>query len=300
MRASAWAGAPRNPCRGREADGPGHGGLLLAHTETLKEEDPAKFEAHSAKYVAAGIEAEKMEDACVGAQIMEDPEGEEAEKKDITHAREEVRAQSSTDNWMDIFYDVQVKEYMGKLQKEDPARFEALFDMYVAAGIEDEEMEVTGIEDRDKIKEDTEGEEAEKMDITHTHVEVQTQPLTINWMDVFYDVGTEMAEEETQIDADEILGKCVGLLEGARNSWAAAFGVAGRLGARLVGDTLVFQPLVGGSDEDEESFDEEEEESEEDLPFSEEEEDLEEGEEEEDCYSSEAEQEAGYDEGEGG
>merc|ERR1719297_693370 len=59
------------------------------YMEMLQEEDPTKYEAHFAKYIAAGIDAEKMEDMYSEAheKIKEDPEAEKPEKKDITHTR---------------------------------------------------------------------------------------------------------------------------------------------------------------------------------------------------------------------
>mmetsp|Transcript_4146 Transcript_4146/g.4685 ORF Transcript_4146/g.4685 Transcript_4146/m.4685 type:complete len:88 (+) Transcript_4146:2-265(+) len=55
--------------------------------EMMQEEDPTKYEAHFAKYIAEGIDAEKIEDMYTEAheKIREDPVGEPAEKKDITH-----------------------------------------------------------------------------------------------------------------------------------------------------------------------------------------------------------------------
>merc|ERR1719343_1462692 len=63
------------------------GGHVKEYMEMLQEEDPTKYEAHFAKYIEADIDAEKLEDMYTDAfdKIREDPEGEKAEKKDITH-----------------------------------------------------------------------------------------------------------------------------------------------------------------------------------------------------------------------
>jgi len=65
------------------------GSHVKEYMEMLQEEDPTKYEAHFAKYIAAGIDAEKMEDMYTEAheKIKEDPEAEKGEKKDITHTR---------------------------------------------------------------------------------------------------------------------------------------------------------------------------------------------------------------------
>jgi large subunit ribosomal protein L5e len=57
--------------------------------EMMAEEDPTKYEAHFAKYIAGDIDAEKMEDMYTEAhgKIREDPDFEPAEKKDITWTR---------------------------------------------------------------------------------------------------------------------------------------------------------------------------------------------------------------------
>jgi len=67
------------------------------YMEMLQEEDPTKYEAHFAKYIAAGIDAEKMEDMYSEAheKIKDDPEAEKAEKKDITHTRKGNHINSS-------------------------------------------------------------------------------------------------------------------------------------------------------------------------------------------------------------
>ncbi|CAJ1332504.1 unnamed protein product [Effrenium voratum] len=64
--------------------------LVKEYMEMLQEEDPTKYEAHFSKYIAAGIDAEKMEDMYTEAheKIREDPTGEMAEKKDITYEKD--------------------------------------------------------------------------------------------------------------------------------------------------------------------------------------------------------------------
>jgi len=67
------------------------------YMEMLQEEDPTKYEAHFAKYIAAGIDAEKMEDMYSEAheKIKEDPEFTPPEKKGITHTRKGNHVTSS-------------------------------------------------------------------------------------------------------------------------------------------------------------------------------------------------------------
>lgn len=66
------------------------GNHVKEYMEMLQEEDPTKYEAHFAKYIEAGIEADKMEDMYTEAheKIREDPTGEPAEKKDISYERD--------------------------------------------------------------------------------------------------------------------------------------------------------------------------------------------------------------------
>ncbi|CAK0888868.1 unnamed protein product [Prorocentrum cordatum] len=70
--------------------------------EMLAEEDPTKYEAHFAKYIAADIDADKMEDMYSEAhdKIKEDPDREEKEKKSITHEHKgnAVKSSDGTDH----------------------------------------------------------------------------------------------------------------------------------------------------------------------------------------------------------
>mmetsp|Transcript_96360 Transcript_96360/g.297141 ORF Transcript_96360/g.297141 Transcript_96360/m.297141 type:complete len:157 (-) Transcript_96360:125-595(-) len=63
------------------------GSHVKEYMEMMAEEDPTKYEAHFSKYIEAGIDADKIEDMYTEAheKIREDPTGEPAEKKDITH-----------------------------------------------------------------------------------------------------------------------------------------------------------------------------------------------------------------------
>merc|ERR1719476_1033116 len=65
------------------------GGHVKEYMEMMAEEDSTKYEAHFAKYIAADIDAEKMEDMYTEAfeKIREDPDREPAEKKGVTHER---------------------------------------------------------------------------------------------------------------------------------------------------------------------------------------------------------------------
>merc|ERR1712217_299683 len=59
------------------------------YMEMLQEEDPTKYEAHFSKFIAADIDADKMEDMYseAHAKIRENPDGEHAEKKGLTCTR---------------------------------------------------------------------------------------------------------------------------------------------------------------------------------------------------------------------
>merc|ERR1712232_232100 len=59
------------------------------YMEMLQEEDPTKYEAHFSKFIAAGIDADKMEDMYTDAhaKIREDPDGESKNKKSVTYTR---------------------------------------------------------------------------------------------------------------------------------------------------------------------------------------------------------------------
>lgn len=60
------------------------------YMEMLQEEDPTKYEAHFAKFLAAGVEPEKLEDMYSEAhdKIREDPAKAKAAKKAMTHKRD--------------------------------------------------------------------------------------------------------------------------------------------------------------------------------------------------------------------
>jgi len=65
------------------------GGHVKEYMEMMEEEDPTKYEAHFSKYIAADIDAEKMEDMYTECheKIREDPDCEKNEKKEITYER---------------------------------------------------------------------------------------------------------------------------------------------------------------------------------------------------------------------
>jgi len=73
------------------------GAHVKEYMEMLAEEDPTKYEAHFSKYIEADIDADKMEEMYTEAheKIKEDPEPEAAEKKEITHTRDEETVNSS-------------------------------------------------------------------------------------------------------------------------------------------------------------------------------------------------------------
>merc|ERR1719277_2432193 len=73
------------------------GGHVKEYMEMLAEEDPTKYEAHFAKYIKNDIDPEKIEDMYTEAieKIKEDPDGEETEKKDITHEHKGNKVTSS-------------------------------------------------------------------------------------------------------------------------------------------------------------------------------------------------------------
>merc|ERR1711920_743862 len=73
------------------------GGHVKEYMEMLEEEDPTKYEAHFAKFIAEDINGEKLEEMYTDAheKIKEDPEYEPAEKKGITHQRDGEQITSS-------------------------------------------------------------------------------------------------------------------------------------------------------------------------------------------------------------
>jgi len=73
------------------------GGHVKEYMEMLEEEDPTKYEAHFAKFIAEDINGDKLEEMYTDAheKIREDPEPTPAEKKGITHTREEEQITSS-------------------------------------------------------------------------------------------------------------------------------------------------------------------------------------------------------------
>merc|ERR1719401_3136184 len=73
------------------------GNHVQEYMEMMKEEDPTKYEAHFAKYIAEGIEPDKVEDMYTEAheKIREDPVGEASEKKEVTHERKGNHVKSS-------------------------------------------------------------------------------------------------------------------------------------------------------------------------------------------------------------
>jgi len=73
------------------------GAHVKEYMEMLQEEDPTKYEAHFAKFIAEDIDGEKLEEMYTEAheKIRENPDSEPAEKKGITHTREEEQITSS-------------------------------------------------------------------------------------------------------------------------------------------------------------------------------------------------------------
>merc|ERR1712217_876689 len=59
------------------------------YMEMLQEEDPTKYEAHFSKFIAADIDADKMEEMYSNAheKIKENPDGKESAKKGFTYTR---------------------------------------------------------------------------------------------------------------------------------------------------------------------------------------------------------------------
>jgi len=78
------------------------GNHVKEYMEAMAEEDPTKYEAHFAKYIAADIDADKVEDMYTDAhaKIKEDPTFSPVEKKGITHARtaENLKSSDGTDH----------------------------------------------------------------------------------------------------------------------------------------------------------------------------------------------------------
>merc|ERR1712160_91639 len=73
------------------------GGHVKDYMEMLEEEDATKYEAHFAKYIAADIDADKLEDMYSEAhdKIKEDPDPEEKEKKGVSHVRKGNKVKTS-------------------------------------------------------------------------------------------------------------------------------------------------------------------------------------------------------------
>mmetsp|Transcript_8565 Transcript_8565/g.18751 ORF Transcript_8565/g.18751 Transcript_8565/m.18751 type:complete len:314 (+) Transcript_8565:91-1032(+) len=73
------------------------GNHVKEYMEMMAEEDPTKYEAHFAKFIAADIDADKMEDMYTEAheKIREDPTGEKSESKGVTYERKGNKAVGS-------------------------------------------------------------------------------------------------------------------------------------------------------------------------------------------------------------
>merc|ERR1712039_1110677 len=71
-----------------------------------------------------------------------------------------------------------VTEYMEMMKEEDPTKYEAHFSKYIKEGIEPDKLEDMYTEAIEKIKEDPDGKETEKKDITH-----ERSGMTINSSD---------------------------------------------------------------------------------------------------------------------
>merc|ERR1719310_864764 len=74
-----------------------YGKHVAEYMEMLAEEDPTKYEAHFAKYIEAGKDADSLEEMYTEAfaKIREDPEHEPAEKKGVTYERKGNKATCS-------------------------------------------------------------------------------------------------------------------------------------------------------------------------------------------------------------
>eukprot|EP00933_Yihiella_yeosuensis_P067003 TRINITY_DN715_c0_g1_i10.p1 TRINITY_DN715_c0_g1~~TRINITY_DN715_c0_g1_i10.p1 ORF type:complete len:314 (-),score=88.31 TRINITY_DN715_c0_g1_i10:72-1013(-) len=73
------------------------GNHVKEYMEMLKEEDPTKYEAHFSKFISNDFDEDQMEDKYTEAfdKIREDPTGEPAEKKDVTHEHKGNKVTSS-------------------------------------------------------------------------------------------------------------------------------------------------------------------------------------------------------------
>jgi len=73
------------------------GSHVKEYMEMLQEEDPTKYEAHFSKFIENDIDADKIEEMYTDAheKIREDPDHEQAEKKDIKHERDGEQISSS-------------------------------------------------------------------------------------------------------------------------------------------------------------------------------------------------------------
>lgn len=94
--------APEEKGQDAEYDAEAHkerifGSHVKEYMEAMAEEDPNKYEAHFSKFIENDIDADKIEEMYETAheKIREDPVGEPAEKKQITHTRERNKVTSS-------------------------------------------------------------------------------------------------------------------------------------------------------------------------------------------------------------
>lgn len=74
-----------------------YGKHVSEYMEMLAEEDPTKYEAHFAKYIESGKDADALEEMYTEAfsKIREDPDKEAKDKKEITHERKGNNVTSS-------------------------------------------------------------------------------------------------------------------------------------------------------------------------------------------------------------
>jgi large subunit ribosomal protein L5e len=73
------------------------GGNVKEYMEMMQEEDPTKYEAHFSKFIAADIDADKLEDMYSDAhgKIRENPDGVTKEKKGITFTKDGAKMTGS-------------------------------------------------------------------------------------------------------------------------------------------------------------------------------------------------------------
>jgi len=94
------------------------GNHVKEYMEMLQEEDPTKYEAHFAKYIAEGLEPDGMEEMYSGAhsKIRADPDAKPAASKDIKHERDGATVKMSDNTSHTRNFKITLKQRRAKVQ----------------------------------------------------------------------------------------------------------------------------------------------------------------------------------------